>query len=275
MKNINLWLITNKPDIAIFAVNNGVDRIFVDLELIGKTERQGHLNTVISHHTIEDVKEIRNAIPKGRLLVRSNPIHPEIRKEIDQIIDFGADVIMLPMWKTMQDVELFVNCVSGRAKICLLAETSESLTLLPNLCKAKEINEFHIGLNDLHLALHKKFMFEILADGLIEEVTQCLRDNNKTFGIGGLARIGEGLVPPEVILSEHVRLGSSAAILSRTFHRNAQNLETLKQEMDLSKEVGMIKETYRNYQKKSLKELKENQILFKKFVEAVVRADGK
>lgn len=273
MRDINLWLITNKPDIAKFAISHGVDKIFVDLELIGKLERQGHLDTVISHHTINDVKEVRNIIPKGRLLVRSNPIHPKIREEINRIIDSGADIVMLPMWKTMQDIEVFLNCIAGRTKVCLLAETPESLILLPSLCKIKEIDEFHIGLNDLRLALNKKFMFETLADGLIEKATQCLRDDNKTFGIGGLARIGEGLVPPEIILGEHVRLGSSAAILSRTFHRNAQSLDILKKEVDLPKEINMLKGVYRNFQKKSLKELDENRILFRKLVKSVVQSD--
>lgn len=35
--------ITNRPEIAAIADSNGVDRIFLDLELIGKEERQGHL----------------------------------------------------------------------------------------------------------------------------------------------------------------------------------------------------------------------------------------
>ena len=275
MNDINLWLITNKPDIAKFAIENNVDRIFVDLELIGKKERQGYLNTVISYHTLDDVRNVRKAIPVGKLLVRCNPIHLNTNLEINQIVDMGADVIMLPMWKTLKEVETFINSVSRRAKICLLAETPESLSLLPELCKLDAIDEFHIGLNDLHLALNKKFMFETLADGLIEKTTQCLRDNRKTFGIGGLARIKEGLIPAEIILGEHVRLGSSAAILSRTFHRNAKTLEDLKQEMDFQKEISAIKTLYKSYQKKSMMQLRKNQTVLKNFVKAIVQTSEK
>ena len=39
------------------------------------------------------------------------------------------------------------------------------------------------------------------------------------FGFGGIARIGEGQLPGELVLGEHLRLGSSSVILSRTFHR--------------------------------------------------------
>ena len=50
--------ITNRPEIAQIAETAGVDRIFVDLEYIGKAERQGGMDTVQSHHTLEDVKKI-------------------------------------------------------------------------------------------------------------------------------------------------------------------------------------------------------------------------
>lgn len=275
MKYISLWLITNKPDIAAFVVNNGVDRIFVDLELIGKLERQGHLNTVISYHTISDVKNIRKAIAGKNLLVRSNPIHSKIKAEIEQIVDAGADVIMLPMWKTMQEVETFVNCVAGRAKICLLAETPESLKLIPKLCKINAIDEFHIGLNDLHLALHRKFMFELLLDGTLTEAINCLRNNNKVFGIGGLARIGEGLVPAEIILAEHVKVGSQAAILSRTFHRNANGLKTLKAEMNLHEEINKIKSLYAYYQNQTEEYLNQIHTKFENLVKAVLNLHAK
>ena len=275
MKDISLWLITNKPDIAAFAVNNGVDRIFVDLELIGKLERQGHLNTVISYHTINDVKNIRKVVTGKNLLVRSNPIHPKTKVEIEEIVDAGADIIMLPMWKTMQEVETFVDCVAGRAKICLLAETPESLELIPSLCKINAIDEFHIGLNDLHLALHKKFMFELLLDGTLTETINCLRNNNKVFGIGGLARIGEGLVPAETILAEHIRLGSQAAILSRTFHRNANDLKSLKAEMNLREEINKIKSLYNYYQNQTEEYLEQFYIKFENLVKAVLNAHAK
>ena len=38
---IKLMYITNREEIALIAENAGVDRIFIDLETIGKQERQG------------------------------------------------------------------------------------------------------------------------------------------------------------------------------------------------------------------------------------------
>ena len=38
---LKLMYITNKPEVAKIAQNAGVDRIFVDLEIIGKEEKNG------------------------------------------------------------------------------------------------------------------------------------------------------------------------------------------------------------------------------------------
>ena len=73
--SLKLMYITNKPEIARIAERAGVDRIFVDLEYIGKESRQGGMDTVQSHHTINDIADIRKSITKAQLLVRCNPIH--------------------------------------------------------------------------------------------------------------------------------------------------------------------------------------------------------
>ena len=65
---LKLMYITNNPDIAFIAEHAGVDRIFVDMEYIGKTSRQGNLDSVQNHHTVEDVKAIRKVLTKQSCL---------------------------------------------------------------------------------------------------------------------------------------------------------------------------------------------------------------
>ena len=78
--------ITNNPELARYAQDSGVDRIMVDLEYIGKKERQGHLDTVMSTHSLQDITGVRNVLYNSKLLVRINPIHSGSEKEInDQI----------------------------------------------------------------------------------------------------------------------------------------------------------------------------------------------
>ena len=51
---LNLFYITNRPDVALIAEKYGVDRIWIDLETLGKAERQPG-NTVKSNHKISDI----------------------------------------------------------------------------------------------------------------------------------------------------------------------------------------------------------------------------
>lgn len=241
---MKLFFITNSPSMAKFAVGAGVDRIFVDLEIIGKEKRQGHLNTVISRHSISDVIALRSVLETGQLLVRVNPIHSGSALEIEEVIAAGADIIMLPMFHGASEVKSFIDLVSGRAKTSILVETVGAMTSLEECISIHGVNEVHIGLNDLHLEMKKKFMFELFADGYIDKMAASIRRYGLPFGIGGVARVGEGLLPAELLLAEHVRVGSTAAILSRTFHRQATSVAEIQLQMDFSIEVKKLKEAY-------------------------------
>lgn len=214
---LKLMYITNQPEIALLAEQNGVDWVFVDLELNGKVERQGHLDTVISRHAIRDVSRLRAVLKHAELLVRVNPIYQGSRYEINEVINRGADVVMLPYYKSVDEVATFIELVDKRAGVCLLCETKEAVACMPDVLKLPGIDYVHIGLNDLHLSYGQSFLFEPLADGTVEAVTRQLQIAGIPYGFGGIARIGEGRLPAEKVLGEHVRLGSSLAILSRSF----------------------------------------------------------
>ena len=98
---LTLMYITNNPAIAEIAQTAGVDRIWVDMEYIGKEERQGGMDTVKSSHTIADIRKIRPVVTTSELLVRVNPIHEAsdrylgTEEEVEQTIAAGADGIML------------------------------------------------------------------------------------------------------------------------------------------------------------------------------------
>ena len=215
--SLKLMYITNNVEVAKIAQKAGVDRIWIDLETLGKEERQKGLNTVKSKHSIEDIKNIAPIITSSELLVRVNPWNDNSVEEIEQVIAAGADVVMLPMWRSFDEVEAFLNVVNKREKTTLLLETKEAVEHLDSILTLPEIDEVHIGLNDLHLAYQLDFMFEPLVNGLVENICLKLKEANLPFGFGGIARIGEGTLPAEKILMEHYRLGSSRVILSRTF----------------------------------------------------------
>src|SRR5690554_1514902 len=96
--SLKLMYITNDEKVAKIAEDSGVDWIFIDLEINGKEERQGHLDTVISKHHFDDVKKIKKVLTKSDLLVRVNPIYEDSKQEIDKVINDGADIVMLPFF---------------------------------------------------------------------------------------------------------------------------------------------------------------------------------
>lgn len=220
---LNLMYITKDPAVAKIAEKAGVDWIFVDMEFIGKDSRQGGLDTVQNHHKIEDVLKIKSSVNNAKVLVRVNPIHnqladyPASKEEIDAVIKAGADIVMLPFFKTIEEVKSFIDFVGGRSKTCLLVETPEAASILKEIVEIPGIDMIHIGLNDMHLALKMKFMFQLLADGSVDKWADIIKAKGIQFGFGGLASLDGGAIPGRMILKEHYRLGSQMVIVSRAF----------------------------------------------------------
>lgn len=215
--DFNLMYITNNPRIAKICEENGVDWIFVDLEINGKNERQGHLDTVISRHDIEDVKIIKDVLTSSELLVRVNPIFEGSEYEINKVINYGADIIMLPFFKYKSEVLEFIKIINNRAKTMLLLETPEAVENIDDILSVEGIDYIHIGLNDLHLGYGMSFMFELLGNGTVQNLCNKIKKAGIVYGFGGIAQLGKGDLPAEKIIMEHVRLGSSMVILSRSF----------------------------------------------------------
>lgn len=221
--SLNLMYITQKPEVARIAEEVGVDWIFIDMEFIGKDSRQGGLDTVQNHHTVKDVANIRQTVKNAKVLVRVNSIHealdnyPASKEEIDAVIEAGADIIMLPFFKTVEEVKSFISYVSGRAKTLLLVETVEAVDLIDEILEVPGIDMIHIGLNDLHLEKGMKFMFQLLADGTVDYLAGKIKAKGIPFGFGGIAQLNTGMLPGAEVLKEHCRLGSTMVIVSRSF----------------------------------------------------------
>lgn len=214
---IKLMYIANEPNIAHIAERNGVDRIFVDLEVRNKAKRQKNIDSVKSHHCLDDINKIKDTLTTAELLVRSNAMYDGSQKEIDEIVSRGADIVMLPMWETVDDAKRFRDYIDGRAKVMLLLETIPAEKSLDDVLEMDGIDEILIGLNDLHLQYKLKFLFELLANGKIDELMNKMVAKGLPCGFGGIASLDKGMISGRNILAEHYRLHSSMAILSRSF----------------------------------------------------------
>lgn len=195
-------------------------RLFVDLERHGKAERQAGRNSFISTHTLADVAAVRAAAPGTPLMVRLNPLHADTAAEVDAAIARGADRLMLPMFNTAEEIAAFCARVAGRIPVTALLETRGALASIERWAGTPGLDEIFVGLNDLHLSLGQRFMFDPLALGILDRVSSVAHGHARRFGFGGIARLDEGLLSGRDVLAEHLRLGSQAVILSRTFQRS-------------------------------------------------------
>ncbi len=265
-----LMYITNDPTVAQIAEKNGVQRVWIDLETLGKEERQKNLNTVKSHHCIHDIEVISNVLTTSEVLVRVNPINPGSEEEINQVIAAGADMIMLPMWKSLDDVKQFLGFVNGRVKTTLLLETKEAVECLDQVLELGGFDEIHIGLNDLHLSYGLTFMFELLSNGTVESLCKKIAATGIPYGFGGIARIGEGTLPAEWIVKEHYRLGSTRAILSRSFC-NAEEIKDLKTiEVIFAENMARLRDCERDFTTTTEEDFEENRKAVKRKVAEIV-----
>lgn len=249
---LKLMYITNDDDVAIVAEKAGIDRIWIDLETIGKEERQKKLDTVKSHHTVDDIRRIAPLLSKSDMLVRVDMWNEGSVSQIDQVIEVGAQTVMLPYWKTPDEVKKFISSVNGRVKTMLLLETKEAVDCLDEILEIDGVDEIHIGLNDLHLSYGLDFMFELYTNGVVEDVVGKIRDKHIPFGIGGIGRFDAGLLPrPEDVIVEQHRLGSSGVILSRSFcdYKKIVNINLI--EEILISGVSRIREIERECEKLS------------------------
>src|SRR5438876_3024883 len=238
-------LMTRDGGVARAAVRAGVDRIFLDLEIAGKAERQRGRNTIISGHTLADLERVRAAVPDAEVLARVNPPSAGTPGEVDAVVRAGADVVMLPYFQSSQQVAAFVAAVAGRARTCLLLETAAAAVRVERIAAVGGVDEIHVGLNDLHASMGLTFMYELLAGGVLDSVAERIKCAERPirFGFGGGALVGASHpVAPADILREHVRLGSQMIILSRTFLGDAASLAELTSRMNLGAEVSRIRQ---------------------------------
>lgn len=212
-------LFTNDPELARRADHAGINRVGLDLEKIGKDTRQGDTPGWISDHGISDLSAIRHSLGNGELFVRTNAIHPGSPEEIDRLLAARVDVLMLPFFRTVGEVEQFVRLIDERASVSLLVETGAAMARIHDIVRVPGIDEIHVGLNDLHLDLKLKNHFEVLVSGMMDMMSETVRHAGISFGFGGVARRGDKSLPvdPDLVYSQYPRLGADRALITRAY----------------------------------------------------------
>ncbi|MBA4141922.1 MAG: aldolase [Nitrosospira sp.] len=233
-----LTLFTNDIELARRADEAGINRIGLDLERLGKAARQQHLNTWISDHDENQLPALRQALNKSKLFVRTNPPHPRLGEEIDRLIEAGAEVLMLPMFRTAEDAANFIEYIDGRAEVSLLIETAAAAVRIDEIVQFKGIDEVHIGLNDLHRDVGLKSHFELLRYQFMNTLSDSVHNGGIPFGFGGIGRVNDDRlpIPSDLIYAQYPRLRADRALVSRVFTSPDYT------QLDLTREVAAFRD---------------------------------
>lgn len=220
-------LFTNCPVRAAAADRAGVERIGLDLERLGKAERQRGLGTWISPHTETELAAVFAAVAAPRRFVRCNPPHADLDEEIERLLAASAKTIMLPNFHSVAQAADFVAIVGGRARCVALVETAQALAQIESLCRIEGLDEIHFGLNDLSLDLGLPNMFSTLCDPLLESACAALSAARFPFAVGGIGRAWDTMlpIPSELVYAQYPRLGAGGALLARAFFKDLNDEE--------------------------------------------------
>ena len=114
-------------------------------------------------------------------------------------------------------------------------------------------------------------MFELLSNGTVERLCKKMKNAGIKYGFGGVARLGEGMLPAESVIMEHYRLGSSRAILSRSFCNTEEFSGIDEIEKVFSKSMRMLREYESTLKETEETTLFDNANCIKQCVEKIVR----
>jgi 2-keto-3-deoxy-L-rhamnonate aldolase RhmA len=212
-----LW--SADPILAARADDAGIDRIGLDLEILGKADRQRGLGTWVSSHRIDQLRDIRSAVRRAEFFCRINPIHADSQTEIDQVLAYGVEVLMLPMFTTVEEVEKFVAMIDGRAKAVPLLEHRLAVDEIDRIVRVPGLDCIHVGLTDLALSLNAPNRFALMASPLMERVAAAVNRQGLRLCIGGIGRALDDSqpIPTDAIYAQYARLNATGALVSRAF----------------------------------------------------------
>lgn len=220
-ERFQLTLLTGDPALAAAADAAGIQRVGVDLERLNKAARQTGPENRISAQTMRDLRIVGCQLRTAALFVRINPLHDGTEAEIEEVLNAGAAVIMLPFFRSASDVRRFVELIDGRARAAILVETSTALLRFWNILAVAGVDEITIGLNDLRHDFQVPSHFEVLGSPLIDVIARETRSRGLPLTIGGVGRPDDvsARMPVDLVYAQYPRLGATGAWIARSFLR--------------------------------------------------------
>jgi hypothetical protein len=248
--DFQLFLFSTSPDMIRSSAEGGIAAIVVDWERIGKRDRQSSADTQIGHDTVEDLIRVRAATSLP-LICRVDNYAPTLGEQIGVALSGGANEILLPMVRSVNEVEKVLDLVVGRAGVGILIETIEAVALAERLAQLP-LSRVYVGLNDLAIARGAASIFSAVLDGTVERVRKHI---TVPFGFGGLTLPNRGTpIPCRLLLGEMARLRCGFSFLRRSFHRDAHAVGP-------AKAISEIVRAFRQARQRDVDEVRRDRML--------------
>ncbi len=213
---MKIFLFSHDTTYAAAAMEAGVDGIIVDWEFRDKDRRQAGYNTEINEGDCEHLRAMRTAT-NGHLICRINNTHDLRRSEALMAAELGANEILLPMVRHIEEVQECLDTVPETCRVSILAETVESLDMASALSRLP-LARVYAGLNDLFIQRQSPHLFSPLTDGTLEKFRSQFPGSFSAAGVT-LPECGSP-VPCELIMGELARLGCDYTVARRSFRRD-------------------------------------------------------
>lgn len=223
-------LFTDDPFLAAAADSAGVARVGLDIEGMGKRERQAARPGLrLSGHRLESLPAVRAQLRQAQALVRCNPLHPGTADEVERALAGGADALMLPWFHSADEAGRFADIVAGRAEVSLLVESAGAVAELAAVTRVPGISDIVVGLNDLSLALGRPGPLALAASPVMEEIAAEVHAAGLPFGFGGIADPEHDAlpVPPRLVHARLAALGATSALVARSFTAGGLQADSL------------------------------------------------
>ena len=220
----------------------GVDGFIIDWEDRSRFGREHEKSGQQMPDTVEDLGRISNLV-QTPVWCRINQPGDWTLNEIEAAIQHGADLILLPMVRTPDEVALFLEQVAGRAQVGILVETVEACNCAEEL-SSFTLDRVYVGLLDLSLSRGTKDIFAPLRDGTIEH----LRDifYHTPFGVGGLTTIDKGYP----LASTEIMANLAHLKCNFTFLRNSFKRDIIGK--NIQHELSLIRATWKQLQSRQM-----------------------
>lgn len=217
MSVFELTLFYTTPAFVQAAVAAGVESVVVDWESRNKAGRQTGFNTQINTHSVDDLQLARHATSVN-IICRINGWGAWTPNEVEAAIANGADEILLPMVRRLDDVNRLFDLINGRCGVAVMIETCEALDLTEAINQLP-IRRAYIGLHDLAIDRNSPHLFVALADGTVEKI--CSQMKESRLGFAGLTLPDKGSpLPCKLLIAEMARLKANFSFLRRSFMRD-------------------------------------------------------